>query len=127
MNQDTHFQMFGGGGNKLTEDRAWMDWLASSCWRPAVTKHCVTTLFTALARPGTLQGKHCHTVSPVTLVSWEGRGQDSTENSERKDTVQYSVASKMENFTSLGYEILVKLTWIDFFFFFCLPTTWLNL
>ena len=54
-------------------------------------------------------------------MSWEGRGQDGTENSERKDTVQYSVDSKMENFTSLGYEILAKLTWIDFFFSVCPP------
>ena len=38
-----------------------------------------------------------------------------------KTQFKYSVDSKMENFTSLGYEILAKLTWIDFFFF-CLPT-----
>lgn len=79
--------MFGRGGNRHTKNQAWVGW-HSSVREPAVTKCCVIILFTALARLDTLQGKHCHTVSPVThmfSVLWGARAVQYLELSEQRD------------------------------------------
>lgn len=65
MSQDTSFQIFGRGGNKHRKDQAWIGWHCPK-QEPVVTKWCVIMLSVALARLGTLQGKRCYTVSPVT-------------------------------------------------------------